>query len=228
MIRCRVCGKLFERITNSHLLHKHSMTTDEYWKQFPDAPSISRRSSEKMSKIASTYEHSIGGYNTKHNNYRNKDRCRIDRACKSRKETWANKTQEEIHNHVSKSQWDFKRYLVKDGRFRLTLKSQLEVRCFRVLASLGFDYQYESMAISYFVGSDSHWYIPDFVVEGRVVVEVKPDYLTSDSIVQAKKNGVLSKGYKFLFYTPCTSHDFVHRLCDTLGYTLHGGNPEPS
>ena len=48
---CRICGGEFPRIHWSHLARKHQMTFEEYKVKFPDAPTISRKSTKKMSEF---------------------------------------------------------------------------------------------------------------------------------------------------------------------------------
>lgn len=50
-IYCRICNKLFSRITAKHTTH-HQLTVQEYKKQFPDAPIASQQSNEIKTKSA--------------------------------------------------------------------------------------------------------------------------------------------------------------------------------
>lgn len=38
MITCQICGRVFNKITNTHLREKHKLTLSEYQRQFPNAP----------------------------------------------------------------------------------------------------------------------------------------------------------------------------------------------
>ena len=49
MIRCYICSKFFNQISNSHLKKAHGITLAEYRQQFPDAPIVSEEVSNKIS-----------------------------------------------------------------------------------------------------------------------------------------------------------------------------------
>ena len=47
---CRICGKKFQQITNSHL-KKHTMILEEYKKEFPETPMTSWKTRKKQSAV---------------------------------------------------------------------------------------------------------------------------------------------------------------------------------
>ena len=48
-IKCKICGREFQKITNTHL-KKHGIIFNEYMEQFPNAPSVSEGYRKKMSE----------------------------------------------------------------------------------------------------------------------------------------------------------------------------------
>ena len=59
-VRCEICGREFEKITSTHL-KKHNITSDEYMKQFPDAPMVSEDLRKKFSEAKSGKNHPMYG-----------------------------------------------------------------------------------------------------------------------------------------------------------------------
>lgn len=61
-IECKLCGKKFLRITNTHLWKEHDMTMEEYKAQFPDAPIDAKGLAEdRVSHLRDhTYEQAYG------------------------------------------------------------------------------------------------------------------------------------------------------------------------
>jgi hypothetical protein len=43
MITCQIWGRIFNKITNTHLREKHKLTPNEYQSQFPDAPMMTEK-----------------------------------------------------------------------------------------------------------------------------------------------------------------------------------------
>lgn len=44
-VKCLECGELFSKISNTHLMNKHNMTTEQYKRKYPDAIIISEEQS---------------------------------------------------------------------------------------------------------------------------------------------------------------------------------------
>lgn len=58
-IKCNECGKYFKRISTTHLLHKHEMTYEDYFKKYPNAiiehPSISSKRKQTLENMILRY-----------------------------------------------------------------------------------------------------------------------------------------------------------------------------
>lgn len=48
---CPICGKKYEKITESHVLHKHNITLDEFKKQYPTTPIMSIGAKEQIQRV---------------------------------------------------------------------------------------------------------------------------------------------------------------------------------
>ena len=62
MITCQICGRSFNKITNTHLREKHKLTPNEYQSQFPDAPMMTEtlRAAYGAKARGKTYEERYG------------------------------------------------------------------------------------------------------------------------------------------------------------------------
>jgi len=63
-IKCELCNKYFKSITNSHLKHKHNLTTLEYKQQFPNARMIS---DDHLSILGTWFNSNEGKQNARNN-----------------------------------------------------------------------------------------------------------------------------------------------------------------
>ena len=225
MIKCQLCNKEFLRITNSHL-KTHNISIQDYLRKYPNSPIISEESCRKMSTIM------LGNTNWMSEKFiffnSNKDPIVIDKRRKSCKATWGKKSKEEIANHVKKSvKKRYKKYNVFFNNTLLYFKSSLEVQFFNIMRD-NYKIEYEPTSFYYHIDGVRRRYVPDFLINNNVFVEVKPYYLIEDKIVQLKKKAVIDEGYSFLFFTKNDIKEFdnfVYRL--KMNFLTHGGNQQP-
>ena len=82
------------------------------------------------------------------------------------------------------------------------LRSSLEDKTARLLDEImPGKWDYEAIRIPYIYEGIEHIYIPDFLLENNILLEVKPSYQLEDTIVQAKKSSAINAGYTYHFIT---------------------------
>ena len=82
------------------------------------------------------------------------------------------------------------------------LRSSLEDKTARLLDEImPGKWDYEAVRIPYIYEGIEHIYIPDFLLENNILLEVKPSYQIEDTIVQAKKSSAINAGYTYHFIT---------------------------
>lgn len=104
-----------------------------------------------------------------------------------------------------------KRCKVKlDDHREVQVRSLLEMRIIQNLRN-NFDVfiDYEPFGISY-IGLDQkeHTYIPDLLIDNKIIFEIKPKSKVLDPTNQLKKDAVLNEGYAFAFIT--SPEDLFH------------------
>ena len=91
---------------------------------------------------------------------------------------------------------------MKDYGNGFRFRSSYEYRLAKMLKEAGVDYQYEPFHVDYNFDGLERRYFPDFYIEKyNLVIEVKPRKFTSEKVNLAKRDSVMSKGYKFMFIT---------------------------
>ena len=82
------------------------------------------------------------------------------------------------------------------------LRSSLEDKTARLLDEImPGKWDYEAVRIPYIYEGIERIYIPDFLLENNILLEVKPSYQLEDTIVQAKKSSAINAGYTYHFIT---------------------------
>ena len=110
-VRCEICGKEFQKITNTHL-RKHDVTINEYMEQFPDAFLITEGCRKKISEATLGKPSSLKG---RHKTKEHKQKLREanlgkhhtgEHKQKLREANLGKKASEKTKQLMSKNHWD--------------------------------------------------------------------------------------------------------------------------
>lgn len=224
---CPLCQRKFKIISTTHLRTHGYSSVEEFRQDYPDVQLVSKSYSKVRSQILGKVNQSdaMRSKASRHAKELNKDSQRqSEKGSKGwtdeRRQTKRDqlKTVIDVTNN-SPEYADYRRrrtqgfsygkrhdYVTRDGK-TLKLKSFLECTAAKFLEVNDFEFEYETVEISYENPWDGriHNYFPDFYLpDYNLLLEVKPSDKVNDDTVVAKKEAAEKEGYNFLFVT---SHD---------------------
>lgn len=201
-VQCKICGKWYKKL-GLHTLKIHGITTKEYRRKFPGAPTTSRAYDDKMAPV-----YVNGGLSLirKHGQ-------KFFTQGKLNSQLFHDMKSKQLHDMLIEEhkdpEWERKlvraaigshkglmTYTTKSGK-EVKLRSTWELIVYDILENCEYEFEFEPFPIQYELNGKVSQYFPDFYVpELNLIIEVKPDCFT-DYKYTAKRYSVIHNGYNF-------------------------------